>query len=118
MQVVPVPTRTHLDLIEQLVRIFGWPALLSGLWWAFREIQKLLVAFKTLQDNTTEAVTGVQVVQKDLQVLRDNHMAHLQTGIESVVRSNEEAVMVLKEIREDIRESSQNTALLLDRIPR
>ena len=101
----------QLDLIDELVRIFGWPALLGALVWVVRRWDKSQEEFKKMAANTTAAVSGIGVVKAQLDTLENNHMAHLQSGITSVANSNDKAVEVLTEM-------NTNLKILIDRTPR
>ena len=101
----------QLDLVDELIRIFGWPALLGALVWAVRKWDAGQHDLKSMALNTTKAVSGVEDVKAQVTVLQTNHMAHLQEGIEQVAKSNDQAVSILQNIDKGI-------AVLVDREPR
>jgi GTP-sensing pleiotropic transcriptional regulator CodY len=101
----------QLDLIDELVRIFGWPALLGALVWLVRKWDKSQEEFKHVSANTTAAVSGIDIVKQRLDVLENNHLAHLQMGIDRVAISNDKAVEALTEMNTSIK-------ILVDRTPR
>jgi hypothetical protein len=101
----------HLDLVDQILRIIGWPALLSMLVWAIRTYDKGQAQFKDMDKNTQTAVATVEQVKTMVSVMQTNHLAHLQTGIEQVAKSNDQAVAVLSRI-------DTNIQILADRMPR
>ena len=101
----------HLDLVEQLIRMFGWPALLGVIVWAARTYDSGQRELKQMSANTTLAVAGVEEVKVQVTALQTNHLAHLQSSIEQVAKSNDVAVDVLREI-------STGIAVLTDRFPR
>ena len=85
----------HLDLIDQLIRMFGWPALLGGFVWAIRK-----------WDKASETVIAVQadtkIVKSEIEEMKNNHLAHLQVGITQVAASNDKAVDILHAINSGI----------------
>jgi hypothetical protein len=91
-----------LDSIDQMLRILGWPTLLSILVWGIRTYDKGQVEFKALQHNTLTAVNEVGEVKTMVSVMQNNHLAHLQAGIEEVAKSNDAAVVVLGRIDTNI----------------
>lgn len=101
----------HLDLLDQIIRMLGWPTLLGGLGWAIRKWDDGQRDFKELSENTRIAVAKVTTVETEVLAIKNNHLAHLQTGITSLSASNDKAVEVLQTISKDI-------AVLVDRTPR
>jgi hypothetical protein len=101
----------QLDTADRLIRMVGYPTIVSVIVWAVRK-------WDAGRSEFLKVAEGVEQVKSDLVTMKTNHLAHLQDGINEVAKSNNEAVAVLKEIRSDIKESNQNTMLLLDRIPR
>ena len=101
----------HLDLFDQIIRIVGWPALLGVLTWAIRTYDKGRAQFSQMDKNTQTAVDTVTEVKNLVTVLQNNHIAHLQSGIEQVAKSNDKAVEVLGRI-------DTNIQILADRMPR
>lgn len=101
----------HLDTLDQIVRIFGWPCLLSVIIWAGKIIQKGQHDFKEMGANAKLAVTVGEEVKTQVGLLQTNHIAHLQQGIDKVAASNDKAVEVLQEI-------SKGLSIVLDRVPR
>jgi hypothetical protein len=92
----------QLDIIDQILRIIGWPALLSILVWAIRTYDKGQVQFHEMEENTKTAVATVEQVKTMVSVMQTNHLAHLQSGIEQVAKSNDKAVEVLGRIDTNI----------------
>jgi len=101
----------HLDLIDELVRILGWPALFGVIAWVIRKYDAGQAEFKKLGENTALAVQGITQVKQQVDTLETNHIAHLQIGINAVAKSNDQAVEVLREINKGI-------GIVLDRVPR
>jgi hypothetical protein len=101
----------YLDLVDQLLRIFGWPALLTALAWTIRKWDKSQRQFQEIDKNTKVAVEAVAQVQDQVNRIETNHLVHLQEGITRVAASNDKAVEVLNEIRTGIE-------VLVDRTPR
>lgn len=101
----------QLDLIDELVRIFGWPALLGAIVWVVRKWDKSQAEFREMAKNATAAVTGIGTVKTQLDTIETNHFAHLQTGIDRVATSNDKAVEALTEMNTSIK-------ILIDRTPR
>jgi hypothetical protein len=106
-----LPQHPHLDTIDQLIRVIGWPSLLGVLVWAIRTYDKGRAQFVQMDKNTQTAVDTVTEVKNLVTVMQTNHLAHLQTGIEQVAKSNDKAVEVLGRI-------DTNIQILADRMPR
>lgn len=100
-----------LDLIDQLIRIFGWTGLIGILVWVIRKWDAGQRDLKTFGDNTKAALETVIVVKAEVEKIKDNHLAHLQEGITKVASSNDKAVELLQDIRTGI-------GVLVDRTPR
>jgi hypothetical protein len=100
-----------LDNLDQVLRIIGWPALLSLLVWAIRTYDKGQIQFKAIEQNTQMAVATSEQVKSMVTVMQTNHLAHLQSGIEAVAKSNDAAVAVLGRI-------DTNIQILADRTTR
>lgn len=98
----------YLDLLDQVVRIFGYPAILGAIWWAVRKFDVVHEKFEKISANAEIAVAGVAEVKAKVDVIQSNHLSHLQTGIEALAISNDKAVEVLQGI-------AQNIAVLVDR---
>jgi hypothetical protein len=94
----------HLDLLDELIRICGWPTLLGVIVWAVRTYDSGRRELGAIGTDAKAARDGVM----DMKM---NHLAHLQTGIEQVAKSNDTAVEILREIKTGI-------TVLTDRFPR
>jgi hypothetical protein len=101
----------QLDLFDQVVRVIGWPTLIGILVWAIRTYDKGQQQFKDMDKNSVAALATGEQVKTMVSVMQTNHLAHLQTGIEAVAKSNDEAVAILREIKTGI-------TVLSDRFPR
>lgn len=101
----------QLELIDQLIRIFGWPTLLGVLVWVVRKWDTGQRELKELGENTKLAVETVTIVKSEVETIKNNHLAHLQDGITQVAASNDKAVIVLQNIDAGIK-------ILIDRTPR
>lgn len=101
----------QLELIDQLIRIFGWPTLLGVLVWVVRKWDTGQRELKELGENTKLAVETVTIVKGEVETIKNNHLAHLQDGITQVAASNDKAVVVLQNIDAGIK-------ILIDRTPR
>ena len=99
----------RLDLVDQIIRILGWPTLLGGLGWAIRKWDDGQRDFKVMGENTRIAVAKIATVETEVLAIKNNHLAHLQEGI--VALSASKAVEILQTISKDI-------AVLVDRTPR
>lgn len=94
----------HLDLADQLIRMFGWPALLGALVWTVRKWDKQQREWKDISENARTAAQGIAEV-------KGNHLVHLQDGITRLAGSNDQAVTILQDI-------SKGIGILIDRTPR
>jgi hypothetical protein len=94
----------NLEAVDEVVRIVGWPATVSALVWAVRKWDAASLQWKSVRMSTDETLKG-------LQEIKTNHLAHLQTGIEQVAKSNDAAVAVLQDI-------STGISVLVDRTKR
>lgn len=101
----------QLDMIDQIVRIFGWPTLLCTLVWLIRTWDKGQRQVAEIDANTKTTIAAVSVVKDAVDKMTNNHLAHLQAGIEQVAKSNDEAVEILHKINTGI-------SVLTDRFPR
>lgn len=98
----------QLDFADEIVRILGWPTLLCVVAWVVRKWDKNQHDIKSIVQNSQTAVAAVAVVDQKLDKIKDNHLAHLQAGIEQVAETNAQAVTVLTNIDKGI-------AVLVDR---
>lgn len=101
----------QLDFADEVVRILGWPTLIAVVAWVVRKWDKNQRDLKSIVQNSQTAVAAVAVVDQKLDKIKDNHLAHLQAGIEQVAQTNEQAVVVLTNIDKGI-------AVLVDRSSR
>ena len=101
----------QLDLVDQYIRLISWPTLLSMVVWVVRKWDKGQAGFAEMSANTKRAVETVSIVKQDVDIIKSNHLAHLQDGITQVAASNQKAVEVLYEIKSGI-------DVLVDRTPR
>jgi hypothetical protein len=88
----------QLETIDTVVRIIGWPALLSGLVWVIRKWDAGQREFKDLHANTKLAADTVAQVKMEVDLIKSNHLAHLQDGITRLAGSNDRAVEILQKI--------------------
>jgi hypothetical protein len=101
----------HLDLFDQLIRMFGWPALLGILVWAIRTYDKGARELKDIRETANETKRMVLETHGGLVEIKTNHFVHLQDGITRLADSNDKAVEVLHDIKTGI-------GILSDRFPR
>jgi hypothetical protein len=101
----------QLELVDLVIRMLGWPALLAGLVWVIRKWDAGEQNFKTLESNTRHVVETVTQVKADVATIKSNHLAHLQDGITKLTDSNDKAVDLLQDIKSGIN-------VLVDRTPR
>ena len=106
-----VTMNPQLDLMDEIVRILGWPAVVTTLVWVVRKWDAGQQAVKDLTDNTALAVQKVSKVDEELTLIKSNHLQHLQSGIDQLAVSNDKAVAVLEKINSGI-------GLLVDRTSR
>jgi hypothetical protein len=93
-----------IEVLDQWIRILGWPTLLGTLAWVIRKWDAGQRQFQEMDANTKSVKATVEVIQ-------NNHLAHLQDGITRVAASNDDAVKVLQQI-------DTNIKILVDRFPR
>ena len=101
----------QLELLEQIIRMIGWPSLIGAVIWMIRKWDASQREFRDMCLNTKTTVQGIAEVAADVENLKSNHIAHLQQGIDRVASSNDKAVDVLQNIDSGIK-------LLIDRTPR
>lgn len=101
----------HIDLADSIVRIFGIPGILAGLVWLVRTYDKGARELRDVHADVAETRRMALETHGGIAEIKNNHLAHLQTGIESVAKSNDEAVTVLHDIKTGI-------SVLTDRFPR
>jgi predicted chitinase len=94
----------HLDLLDEIVRTLGWPALLGALVWAIRKYD---AGSRQLSEISADAKAAHEGVAE----MKANHLVHLQEGMVRLADSNDTAVEVLREINSGI-------DILKDRFPR
>jgi len=71
----------HLDLLDEIVRILGWPALLGAFVWVIRKWDRSTAQFNTLSENTAETKRMAMETLGGIATIRDNHLAHLAEEI-------------------------------------
>lgn len=101
----------QLELIDTIIRMVGWPAFLGAAVWAIRKWDAGQREFRDLHANTKQAADTVLLVKQEVDIIKTNHLAHLQTGIDAVAKSNDQAVEILRKIDTGI-------TVLADRFPR
>ena len=79
-----VTMNPQLDLLDEIVRILGWPAVVTTLVWVVRKWDAGQQAVKDLTDNTALAVQKVSKVDEELTLIKSNHLQHLQSGIDQL----------------------------------
>jgi hypothetical protein len=94
----------HLDIVEKLVRIFGWPALIGVVAWLVRTFDASNRKLTDIDKHSKAAFDTVVVVQAQVDMMQSNHMAHMQDELkgQTTILSN----------------MDKNIALLVDRTPR
>lgn len=102
---------TALQVVHDVVESIGIPAVCATIAWAVRTYDRGQQELKSIMKNSEATAAKVLVVDQKLDTIKDNHLAHLQAGIESVAETNTEAVKVLSNIDKGI-------AILVDRGPR
>lgn len=88
----------QLEFVKGIVSVLGWPALLGILVWLIRTWDKGQQQIHAIDAKTTITVQSVADVKAQVDVMKDNHLAHLQEGIAQVAASNDKAVEVLHKI--------------------
>ena len=101
----------QLDVVDEIVRVVSWPTLIAGLGWVLKKWESGQREFREMAENTKLAVAKVSIVDAKVDEIQNNHLAHLQTGIEAIAESNDKAVTVLNSIDKGI-------AILTDRADR
>ena len=101
----------QLEFVDQLIRMLGWPTLLGMVIWVIRKWDAAQRDAQEIGTNTKLAVQKVSFVETELAAIKTNHLAHLQEGITRLAGSNDEAVVVLHDIKAGI-------GILVDRTPR
>ena len=98
----------QLDFADELIRVFGYPAIIGAIVWASRKWDKWQQEFKIIRESTETAVAKISVVESEVNTIKTNHLAHLQDGIIRLAESNDKAVVYLQTI-------STGIAVLADR---
>ena len=101
----------NLEVVDQIVRIVGWPAAVGAFVWAIRKWDTASMQWNNVRQDTTDARVKILETYNSIQDLKTNHLAHLQAGIEAVAKSNDLAVGVLQDI-------SKGISVLVDRTKR
>jgi len=101
----------QLDLVEEVIRMIGWPSLAAAFVWTIRKYDAGQRKFEEIGKNTEIAVKGVAEVKTAVDTIQNNHLHHLQEGITRLAESNDAAVAVLQSIDKGI-------TVLQDRLPR
>jgi hypothetical protein len=97
--------------VDTAIRIIGWPTVLGIVVWVVRKWDAGQRELKELHVNGRVAVETMNLVKAEVDTIKNNHLAHLQTGIEQLAGSNDKAVEVLQDIKAGI-------GILVDRTPR
>ena len=94
----------HLDLLEKLVRIIGWPSLVGVVIWLVRTFDASNRKLTDIDKHSKAAFDTVTVVQTQVDTMQSNHMAHMQEELkgQTVILTN----------------MDKNIGLLVDRTPR
>lgn len=100
-----------LQWVDTIIRVIGWPSFLGAAVWAVRKWDAGQRDFQELHANTKLAAETVALVKTEVDTIKNNHLVHLQSGIETVAASNEKAVEILQDIKNGI-------GILVDRTPR
>jgi hypothetical protein len=101
----------QVEAVDVAVRIVGWPSLIGGVIWIIRKWDSTKIAVQEIHENTKLAVEKVSEVKSDVDMIKINHLVHLQGGIDQLASSNEKVVTVLQNI-------DTNIKILADRTPR
>jgi hypothetical protein len=101
----------HLDLIQQLIHIFGIPAIFGGLIWLVRTYDKATRQQKEISSDVAETKRMTMEVHGAVGVIQSDHLAHLASGMKDLAASTEKGNTVLASIDKGI-------AVLVDRAPR
>ena len=72
----------HLDLMDQVVRIFGWPALLGALVWVIRMWNKAAQTVTAVQADTIETRRMMLETLGGVSEIKENHLAHLAEEVQ------------------------------------
>lgn len=96
------------DFVAKFGHLIGWTAIVGIAWKLRGAIEEKSTLWNNIDQQTK--TTGVEVaeVKEKVGTLESNHMAHMQRDLESISKSNEEAVDALHSIKEGI-------AVLVDR---
>jgi len=71
----------QLDLIDQLIRMFGWPALLGALVWVVRKWDKATDEFRLIHATTVETRQMVADTLTGVNTIQNNHLTHLEAEV-------------------------------------
>lgn len=94
----------HLNLV-------GWPVLITFVWWFKGASDKYFSGIDEVKANTASTETVSQEIKRTLELVQNNHLAHLAQDIKEVGSFYEKHTELLTSI-------DKNIALLVDRSQR
>jgi hypothetical protein len=94
----------HLDIVEKLTHIIGIPAIVAGIVWLVRTFDASQRQWKDIDSNSKAAFDTASVIKSQVDVLQNNHMAHMETE--------------LKNQTQLLTSVDKNIAIIADRTPR
>ena len=71
----------HLELTDQIIRMFGWPALLGAFVWAIRKWDKASETVVAVQADTVETRRMVLETLGGVNNIQTNHLVHLSDEV-------------------------------------
>ena len=80
-----VGDKTALDVLQQLIQIFGIPGLLAGLIWGVRAWTNGQNQLKQIDTNSKSAFETAAIIKLQVDNLQTNHMKHLTEQSEKQV---------------------------------
>lgn len=96
------------DFIAKFGHLVGWTVLITFVWRLRGVVEEQVTLWKGIDKQTKEAVEEVVIVKSKVDEMQTNHMAHMQTDLGEIRKSNDTAVQVLNDI-------SKGIAVLADR---
>jgi hypothetical protein len=94
--------KTPFDILEQLVHIFGIPAILGVIVWAVRAWDKGQTQIKAVADDTRETRRMSMETLGSINIMQSVHLDSIKKGTDELVKKSDKTIEVLGSIDKGI----------------
>ena len=92
----------QLDLIQQLIHIFGIPAIAGGLIWLGITYNRSTTQVKEIADDTKETKRMTMETLGGVANIQNNHLLHMNENMKGLADSQDRSLVVLQSIDKGI----------------